>query len=196
MCFGGGDTTSTTTNVPAPLTPQEVEAQNIALQSLRMRAALMPYVLQQAGFTLTPEGSEWPIAKLPPSPEQQQLTELTKTSLGGANEAGQMMSSRLQSAQGMIPGLMRSVQASMPPGISGMGPTGQGQMGPMMGQGPMGEGQMSGMLGSRPQQFGAMPPPQALRATPTQDTAGGAFSGMTPELMQLLTKLLTQQRTG
>ena len=201
MCFGGGDTSQTVTQVPAQKTPEEQEAIKLALESMRMRNWLVPYLLQEGGFTLTPEGSEWPIAKLPPTENQQQLNTLTSSSLGGANEAAQMISSRLRNAQGMIPGLMASVQASMAPGTqSALSPMGQGA-GLMEGLGQirgMSQPPMANMSGGP---TGALPPMTPGSGAPPPPSAGGLpgaipgqmSGGLSPQMMQVLMRLLQQQ---
>lgn len=112
MCFGDNETTSTVTTTPSPRTPEEQEAIRIALDSLRMRQSIMPFLMETVGIGQDQAGN---IARLPPTPRQQALDRLADSSIGGASDAQQMMMSRLQNSQSMIPGLMASVQASMAP---------------------------------------------------------------------------------
>src|SRR3990167_1623324 len=166
--FGGGETTQTVRQERGPITAQEAEAQDLALQSLRLRNWLLPLLLQEGGYRTTPEGG---LEKLPLTSQQQALSDLTGQSLGGASEAGQMMLSRLRSSQGMIPGLLSSVQASMPPGL-------QNQAG-FRAQG-----------GS-----GSLPFLQALSGTaanPPQTPAVRA-SGLTPQMTQVISALRASQ---
>lgn len=148
MCFGGGDTTSTVNQIPAQKSPEEQQAIQLALESLRMRQSLMPFLMENVGIGQDAGGN---MARLPPTPQQQQINTLTSSSLGGANEASQMLLSRLRRSDAMIPGLMSSVRASMAPGTRGSfmpsaiqppntgqmqgGQAGQFQGGPMAGQG-------------------------------------------------------------
>ena len=135
MCFGDNETTSTVTQVPAQKSPEEQEATQLALESIRMRKSLLPFLMENAGIGQDSTGN---MARLPPSPQQQQINDLTSSSLGGANEAAQMMTSRLRQGQGMIPGLMASVQASMAPGT-------RPQATPPPSQPPLGQGGGGGM---------------------------------------------------
>lgn len=136
-CFGNNETTSTVTQVPAQKSPEEIEAIRLALESLKMRQQLMPFLMENVGIGQDASGN---MARLPPSPQQQQIDTLTASSLGGANEASQAMMSRLRQGQGMIPGLMASVQASMAPGTRPptMPPPSSAPMGPGGGQGGQG----------------------------------------------------------
>ena len=115
MCFGGGETSQTTTINQPPPSEEEVQARGLALQSLQMRAGLLPYMIRPFGYELVFVDGKPTLKPLDiPSPEQQQMSTLQSTALGGANSAAQMMLQRLQASQNLVPGLLRMVQASQP----------------------------------------------------------------------------------
>lgn len=55
------------------------------------------------------------LQQLPPTPQQEQLNALRSSSLGGANDAVQILLERLRLAQTLLPGLLSSVQQQVRP---------------------------------------------------------------------------------
>ena len=119
MCLGGGDTT--VSQKAAPKTPEEIEAIKLGLESMRLRNKYLPALMQQFGYGQDAQGT---IMKLPPTQEQQQQAQLMTTSYQGAQDAAGTIRSRLGMAEGLLPGLLRSVQASMAPGTRSAGAIG------------------------------------------------------------------------
>ncbi len=117
MCFGSQDTTQTVEQRPAPRSPEEQEAAKLALQSLQGRQALMPFILGNLGYQWNPENQS--MTQLETPLLQGRIMGLSDTALKGSDEAAQLLMQRLRMSQGMLPGLLRSVQASMPQ-ISGL----------------------------------------------------------------------------
>lgn len=184
MCFGGGSSSQTVTQVPQPKSPEEIEAIKLALESLKMRQSLLPFVLENAGIGQMPEGG---MTRLPPTPTQEAMNTLTTSSLGGANEALPMMLQRLRASQQMIPGLVSSVQASMPPGSRSSMPSIPSMGLPAAGIGPSG---VPGGL-STP----TMPMGNRLSALPSgpPQIGGGQRTPQTASLTEQLIKLLQSQ---
>ena len=115
MCFGSTRSTQTTQVIQPPPTDEEIQARGLALQSLQLRAGLLPYMIRPFGYELIFVDGKPTLKPLEiPSPEQQQMSALQSTSLSGANDAAKMMLERLQASQSMVPGLLRMVQASQP----------------------------------------------------------------------------------
>lgn len=126
----------------APKIPSvALDLANLQREAERMRQGLLPLLMEQFGFQMIrqPDGGignlpSYDVTKLPPSLQQQAIDQLGLTSLGGAQNAVEMMNQRLQMSQGMLPGLMSSVRASMAPSTRPPVPT---PLGPLAGMGPL-----------------------------------------------------------
>lgn len=110
MSLGGGSQ-----KVKVKRTDEEKEAQRLYVEGLQVRNQYLPFLMQDYGIGVNDAGN---LTRLPKTPQQQGVDDLSSMSLSGAQQAAQQMFQRLQMSQAMLPGLMRSVQASMAPGTS------------------------------------------------------------------------------
>lgn len=105
-------------SVKVKRTAEEKEAQRLYVESLRRRNQFLPFLMQDYGFGTDPSGN---LSRLPKTAQQQGIDDLALSSLGGAQQAADMMQGRLNLQQSMLPGLLHSVQASMAPGSQAAG---------------------------------------------------------------------------
>lgn len=180
MCLGGGGG-----GASRELTDAEKNSQKLAYGELQTREQFLPYLFKQAGYQLGPDHQ---VTQLPPTPEQQMMQALGRQGLAGGGEAGDMMLSRLRMAQGMLPGLLSSVQASMSPGTR----TWQAPPAPVSSGGPSFQEllQSIGAAGGSP--TGSTPSAQTpgIAAPGGPAPAPAQTGGLTPEELAALRNLL------
>lgn len=170
-----------------------VDLEKILRESARMRQSFLPFLMEQFGFQATrhpgSSGSandQWDVTRLPLSPQQQAIERLGLTSLGGAQNAAEMMNQRLQMAQGLLPGLMGSVRASMAPGLR---PSWVPRTGSPAGMSPL----PSAASPTVPSITSAPPASSITPASPTPAAPSPAASS--PDLARLLEQVLARLNT-